>query len=307
MSQAANLKAAALRHHVQLIFPVKSFAHSHFLKLISSSVDGFAVNSAQEEKLLPGRHKAITYYRPGAFTLPSQNKKYAAMTLDTGSASLKDPRVFLRLNVSEVDRLQKSRFGVSLATFAKSKAKKLHLHVNDPDMTVQELIRFHQKLYRELKKRNVALEALNIGGGFQTLSAKDVQRFFSALRKLWGQKIELIAEPGRYFTYGAGYAKAEIISVTDSPRQVSTSFSFELHGRGSFHIGLFVSPSKGKKIPLQVTGPTAFEEDVRTFSISTTTEFHPGETLIFTGLSGYSVSWNHSLQGVPKAKIQFIS
>lgn len=305
LSQAANLKTAASRYGVQVIFPVKSFAHSHFLKLISGFVDGFAVNSAQEEKLLRGLRKTVTYYRPGANTLPSSNKKYAAMTLDAGTSGLKDPRVFLRLNVSGIARSQSSRFGVDLTTFAKSHANKLHLHVNDPDMTVQELIRFHQKLFHELKKRKIALQALNIGGGFQTLSAKEVQRFFSVLRKLWGQKIELIAEPGRYFTYGAGYAQAEIISVTDSPRQISTSFSFELHGRGSFHIGLFVPPSKGKTSSLLVAGPTAFEEDARTFSVSPTVKFHPGETLIFTGLSGYSVSWNHSLQGVPKAKIQF--
>lgn len=306
LSQARNLKSAAAKYRVQLVFPVKSFAHKHFLKLISPYVSAFAVNSAQEEKFIRGLRKEITFYQPGSTTLPSRNEKYSALTIDH-FAPFEDPRVFLRLDVSQIDRSQKTRFGVRLSEFASSKCQNLHLHVNDPDISVQSLIRFHKKLRQECKKRKIDLKALNIGGGFQTFSQQDLNKFFSALRKMWGKNVQLIAEPGRYFTFGAGYAKAEIISVSESPRRISTSFSFELHGRGSFKLGLFVPPAQGKKVPLQVVGPTAFEEDTQTFYVSPKTEFHLGETLIIAGISGYSVSWNHSLQGVPKAKIQFIS
>jgi hypothetical protein len=57
---------------------------------------------------------------------------------------------------------------------------------------------------------------------------------------------------------------------------------------------------------LKVMGPTAFEEDFRLFPAGQMNQYRVGDSLIIRGISGYSVSWNHSLQGISKAKVHFL-
>jgi ornithine decarboxylase len=81
-------------------------------------------------------------------------------------------------------------------------------------------------VFREAAERGMALQMVNLGGGFPTRYLKDVptadaygRAIFKALRRHFGNRIpETIIEPGRGLVGGAGILKAEVVLVSRKAR-----------------------------------------------------------------------------------------
>jgi ornithine decarboxylase len=77
-------------------------------------------------------------------------------------------------------------------------------------------------IFRDLAERGIALQMVNLGGGFPTKYLKDVpavksygQTIFRALRKHFGNRIpETIIEPGRGMVGNAGVIEAEVVLIS---------------------------------------------------------------------------------------------
>jgi ornithine decarboxylase len=82
------------------------------------------------------------------------------------------------------------------------------------------------EVFREAAERGMALQMVNLGGGFPTRYLKDVptadaygRAIFKALRRHFGNRIpETIIEPGRGLVGGAGILKAEVVLVSKKAR-----------------------------------------------------------------------------------------
>jgi ornithine decarboxylase len=81
-------------------------------------------------------------------------------------------------------------------------------------------------IFREAAERGIALQMVNLGGGFPTRYLKDVpaadvygRAIFKSLRRHFGNRIpETIIEPGRGMVGGAGVLKAEVVLVSKKAR-----------------------------------------------------------------------------------------
>ncbi|MEW6435702.1 MAG: type III PLP-dependent enzyme [Pseudomonadota bacterium] len=77
-------------------------------------------------------------------------------------------------------------------------------------------------IFRDLAERGIALQMVNLGGGFPTKYLKDVpavkaygQAIFRALRRHFGNRIpETIIEPGRGMVGNAGMIEAEVVLIS---------------------------------------------------------------------------------------------
>jgi ornithine decarboxylase len=77
-------------------------------------------------------------------------------------------------------------------------------------------------IFRDLAERGIALQMVNLGGGFPTKYLKDIpavknygQTIFRALRKHFGNRIpETIIEPGRGMVGNAGVIEAEVVLIS---------------------------------------------------------------------------------------------
>jgi ornithine decarboxylase len=77
-------------------------------------------------------------------------------------------------------------------------------------------------IFRDLAERGIALQMVNLGGGFPAKYLKDVpavktygQAIFRALRKHFGNRIpETIIEPGRGLVGNAGMIEAEVVLIS---------------------------------------------------------------------------------------------
>ena len=78
------------------------------------------------------------------------------------------------------------------------------------------------EIFRDLAERGIALQMVNLGGGFPTRYLKDVpavkaygQAIFRSLRKHFGNRIpETIIEPGRGMVGNAGIIEAEVVLIS---------------------------------------------------------------------------------------------
>jgi ornithine decarboxylase len=82
-------------------------------------------------------------------------------------------------------------------------------------------------IFRDLAERGIALQMVNLGGGFPAKYLKDVpavktygQAIFRALRKHFGNRIpETIIEPGRGLVGNAGVIEAEVVLISKKSDQ----------------------------------------------------------------------------------------
>jgi ornithine decarboxylase len=89
-------------------------------------------------------------------------------------------------------------------------------------------------IFRDLSERGVALQMVNLGGGFPTRYLKHVpavkaygQAIFRALRKHFGNQIpETIIEPGRGMVGAAGVIEAEVVLISTKSQDDATRWVY---------------------------------------------------------------------------------
>jgi diaminopimelate decarboxylase len=117
--------------------------------------------------------------------------------------------------------------------------------------------------------------------------------------------IEIIIEPGRLVSEGAGFACGTIVVVReldDRPLYV-LDLSRICHLRWSQVELVAQAPHPGEGRRALFVGPTCFEDDVVGEWTVTPAHLHIRGRVVLRGVSGYAVAWNTSFGGVPAAEV----
>tara|TARA_R110000868_G_scaffold117600_16_gene312625 strand:- start:7897 stop:8970 length:1074 start_codon:yes stop_codon:yes gene_type:complete len=314
--------------NLDFIFPVKSFPHSTFLHAIAPIISGFEFSNQNEfnlikEVLSPDttnlasnffNHESERSFLKGNFC-------YDIGYLDQIDDLAPDSAISLRLKPPlELYQGEKTRFGLnaeeiqSLASQDKlcKRVISLHFHLGFERTTLQDIKSTIEMCLSYREKYFSNLTSINIGGGITTLSKQDLVDLFAYISNI---DLKFVMEAGRYFTENACYGVGQILSLRERPHGIDilTDLSRECHLKWawpkSFNI-LNTKPNQQKtksSKTIQIFGNTAFEGDTL---LSATPErelsFSKGDHIVVDNVSGYSIAWNHSFNGVPAAKIIFL-
>jgi len=126
----------------------------------------------------------------------------------------------------------------------------------------------------------------------------------AAVRAVVPAGIEVVIEPGRLFARGAGYAIGRVAAarrLADRELRVMT-LSRIAHLRWSPVELIARAPAPGTGVKVTFAGATCFEDDVIGDWI---VEDPPsiGTTVVWAGVTGYSLAWNRGFSGVPAATV----
>lgn len=224
----------------------------------------------------------------------------------------------LRVCVQSKHRNLFSRFGVlpddipnMLCNISKERIFSLHTHVEGDSGFDKSHVHSASVLRRVCEENDLNHRMINLGGGFREQSTQQLKRIFTESNIICSSE-QVIFEPGSYLTRLGGYVLCKIIN------------SIYRQDINSLVINVDLSPlchSKWSKLKLEkvigfnvtyekltIFGPTCYEGDlIGTFECEeqykTSNSINTGGFLLFSGLSGYSISFNTAFNGVPRAKV----
>lgn len=314
--------------NLSFIFPVKSFPKEPFLTHISSAVAGYEFSNENEFNLIKdsitntsillasnlyGQHNFLSKFKDQiTYDLSYFDQITEAQYFNKMSLRLSPPQ--------SMPQGEKTRFGfieseleeLSAIEVLSNKVCSLHFHIGFEKTTLLDFIRCIDYSLSIKNKYFPSITSINIGGGINTLSEADLTALFEYISKL---PLQFTMEAGRYFTENACYAVGKVLAcrTRNNQHEVLLNLSRECHLKWSwpksFNI-LNTSLAKEKRTlsgELKIYGNTAFEGDlILTAQLKQAISVAPGDHIIFNRISGYSVAWNHSFNGLPPAKIIFL-
>jgi diaminopimelate decarboxylase len=216
-------------------------------------------------------------------------------------------------------RLSRSRFGFDwinhLAKYSGNPPEidGFHLHNDEGHLSVTEFSAQLRKIQRRLRKTGFSPQIINLGGGLSNYTSAEVRKLFKQARNIFRNTPHIFFEPGRLFHNNSGYACGKILSSKPGTRPIlTTNLSKECHLKWSNQNLLFLEFSHSASSVLttfDVVGPTCYEKDIigtfRTRIPAPDKKAAYGR-IIFSGINGYSVAWNTSFNGIPKALVRFL-
>lgn len=332
-ANAIAFAAAARAHDITPVFAVKACPHADVLDVMARHFEGFDVASPEELQLVglrardrivsvadptvrtsipqpfAGRRAIVDVDQPGQVAQLGEQVGVAVRI--SASVTGRDPAIGAVLDGSGHRR---SRFGVSSveelrAIAQESAGRRLGLHVHHGPVTATNAERFIATAKAALAMAaEAALQPafINLGGAWHGIT--DVAPVFGAIRAALGE-IEILVEPGRALTTGAGFATGRIVSgrhVGDRELRVS-DLSRICHLRWSPIELVARAPHPGTGVKTLVAGPTCFEEDVLGEWTVEPDALSVGERIILREVSGYALGWNTSFGGVPLARVELVT
>lgn len=309
--------------NLDLIFPVKSFPHTDYLKLIAPYLSGFELSNPDELSLVSDLIQAKTTLLLSntfsSYDLDNFKENFIFDLAYEDQIELADRFKSLSIRISPPEHLEQgknTRFGLKLDAIEKIAAnhslsdriKSLHFHLGFEKNTHDDLIeaiRFAQSTRDKYFKK---VKHFNIGGGLGPLSAEGIEALFTFIKS---QKDDLFTiEAGRYFTEGSGFAVGQVLFITND--SIVLNLSRECHLKWSSPKSIVVlnkSPKTPKHLKgkINIYGLTSFEGDkIIECTFEKETPIAIGDYILFDNISGYSVAWNHSFNGLPPAQVVFI-
>jgi ornithine decarboxylase len=146
---------------------------------------------------------------------------------------------------------------------------------------------------------------INLGGAFHALA--DLPAALLAIRAAL-PSVELLIEPGRLVTDGAGFACGRVAQVRelDDRALCIVELSRTCHLRWSQPALVSPPPRTGAGRATLFAGPTCYEEDVLGEWTVEPAWFTPGERAVWRNVTGYAVAWNTGFGGVPPADVVLV-
>lgn len=328
----------------QLLLAVKSCNEPSILKLLSENLDGFDVSNHVEYAKLPQplRSKTICFTAPKLeqehINLHVQNKQ-SLVTVDSTEQFNQfvqmDSKVpyLLRLRApSWIDKkdpgyVKNSRFGFTpkdliqlkeLPELQANPPQGFHIHHGGELNASSTYISIAQSAQKAAKMLKIDLKCVNLGGGWHRVKEDSFSKLFQQLRNILPQPIQVFLEPGKWHLQGNLYAYTQIVnhSFQDGQDQFTLDLSSECHLKWSNPSLLLQQP---KELASQLRsvlflGRSCYERDViGRFAIPYENDFyqeaglHVGSKILLSQLSSYSLSWNTSFNGIPKAPLYISS
>ncbi len=331
-ANAEGIAAAAKAAGVTVLFAAKSFPHRRVRAAIGEHFAGFDVASSGELDELGAAIDGtiLSLGDPTGLTAAADPARLARarrviVSCETVNAVLAAPasaEIAIRISASITGRdpaigavldgsgHRRSRFGLTapdeLRVIATGAGRPIGLHVHHGPVTATSGERFLATAQAALAlaaEAGIAPTFLNLGGTWH--GVRDLARAFAELRAAVPAGIELLVEPGRALTAGAGFACGRIVAareVDDRSLRVS-DLSRICHLRWSQVelVGSAPAPGAGRKH--LVVGPTCFEEDTLGEWTTDPAQLALGAPFVLRDVSGYAVGWNTGFGGVAPAAV----
>ena len=333
---------------VKMLFTVKSFPYREVIDLAYEIMPGFEISNLNEYQLLPNNIKnvivsindptgKINSSIPSA--LSEKNTCYVNMDVidDDKLAGFNfQPNIYYGARVSHTSLFDnnksyvtESRFGSSIVKlehkniFFAGKINGLHLHNGSEENTLDDYLMMADKILYTVKKENIKISFMNLGGGLHRLTDRELEELVQRLTPLFiDNNINGFFEPGQCIAKHAGYALGKILAIKQfSPNKyhLISDLSSECHLKWSDPIllnkgKLYPMDSEDlsdspKKITVFIGGPTCFEHDcLGMFKIDPVDgklPFKLNETIVFGNINGYAAAWNMTFNGISKASVAF--
>lgn len=318
-----GLVAAARTSGIRLLHTVKSSTTPEVLRAADGAGLGFDVSNAREIRSVEDAGVVAPWLSCTPTSLPedamralvplAHERRLRRMHLDSvrqldqwltvaGSGP-----VGLRLNVAPeawpdgVPARRVSRFGVreselgaasTVATRHGSSVEWLHLHNASEENTVASFTAGLDLILERARACAPELRSVNLGGGLPRESAGELAAMFATLRRQ-APDVELVLEPGRWWSRGCVHLVTEVLDLKVTDRCV---FVVVASGSEARRWSAPVLPPLGPHpdapaLPYVVCGATAYEQDFLG-QVDPDPHARPprvGDRLVMGGLSTYSI------------------
>lgn len=330
-----SLHAITEATQVEFLFAVKSFPAPEMIDMASEFLSGFDISNLNETKLLSKSvaHKIISVCDPTGRSISfgsefAMNDNQLRFVIDgdvpDGFGPDAYPHTVTLLRVNSDDLVgkdsQASRFGFRFDEIREVISKKrvsvegFHFHVGWQNNDIETILKSIGRIKEFCLEIKFELKYLDCGGGLSSLSRDELFRLARAARELLGPKTQISFEPGRWLTDGAGFAICKTVGIGERQGEplLKVDLSRSCHLRWD-RVKLLtdIENTEGvDKVKISIVGPTCYENDL-IGSVSVSRKFldvvrKTGTALVFSGVSGYSVAWNHDFNGIEKAEVVWI-
>jgi diaminopimelate decarboxylase len=294
---------------VKFIFPVKSFPHKEVLQLAGHYLNGFDVSNHAELELVKPWCKSqdiLWSSSPHVWT-PDIDK----VVMDGAHVNAAWPQEATRaLRVHVPSPQLRSRFGTSVddvkhADLEREGITALHFHHGEIPVNLSAMSHGLERIAKLLGDHG-HITQVNLGGGFSGLSDGDVEALVRLARRLFRRQM-IVFEPGRWLCGSAGIL---VGSVTETIPHAVTTLSRDGHLRWQrepftiaihpLHLG---EPQKFSRI--KFVGASCNEADQLGEISAKEISLAKGDLVVVNNVTGYSLAWNHSFNGVAAADVVF--
>jgi diaminopimelate decarboxylase len=321
---------AARASAITVVFALKSFPHRAVHALAARHFDGFdAASPGELEGLPPAR--LVSVADPSGRPIVARAGRLIAgcETIEQVRAAPAHAEIAIRLSASLVDRdpaigailegsgRRRSRFGVDVeparrretiaAMVAAAAGRPVGLHVHHGAIAATSGERFVATARAALAaaaEADLAPSFLDLGGAWHAVA--DLAAALRDVRAAVPRAIELVIEPGRLVTEGAGFACGRVTAARELDDRALrvVDLSRICHLRWST-IDLVARPPAGGGRVVLFAGPTCYEEDVLG-EWTVADRFDLGDRVVVRDVSGYAVGWNHGFGGLPPAEVVLV-
>lgn len=306
-----NMKAlmALGDERVKFIFPVKSFPHKEVLQIAGRYMNGFDVsNSAELDLVKPYLKSQDVVWSSSPHTWTPDIGHVVMDGAHLQAAWPKDAQRAVRVHVSTAQF--HSRFGTPVddirqADLVREGVTALHYHHGEIPVNLPALTQGLERI-AELIGDQSQITRINLGGGFSGLSHDDIEALVALARRLFSRQ-GIVFEPGRWLCRSAGLLLG---SVTETSPRAVTSISRDCHLRWhrepftlaihAMHLG-----ETRKFAKVEFVGASCNEGDRLGEVSAKEIALAQGDLLVVDNVTGYSLAWNHSFNGVPAADVVF--
>lgn len=317
---------AARATGVRALFAAKSFPHPAVRALAAELLDGFDVASPAEAREAGAtRARIVSIADPSGAALahaPTTARVICACeTVDQVRAAPAHAEIAVRMSASITGRdpaigavldgngHRRSRFGVAtsdeVAALARAAAgRPVGIHVHHGPVVATSGERFAATARAALglaHAADVAPAFLDLGGAWHGVA--DLAGALADVRAALPRELELVIEPGRLYSEGAGFACGIVQAARTVDRRELRVIDLSriCHLRWCAVDLVARAPHPGTGRDVLFVGPTCFEDDaIGQWTIDPATL---GTRAVFRGVTGYALGWNTGFGGVPPADV----
>jgi diaminopimelate decarboxylase len=314
-------------HQVRLLAAAKAVPEDNrIVDLVGSNVAGFDVSNLAELSRFTSRFPDATYSvtSPGVLSLPctetSRLSMINATTVDQLrqllASSSKKFKIGVRLAplVESTSRIADYRFGLDCRALEEVKRSNptlsvlgLHMHSGSREGTVASKLSKVVDCLTMFSYNKLVPAYVNLGGAVPRRDLKAFESFLRLARSLVGNAVPMYVEPGEFLFDEAITAIGKVLDITvdQNCTKVVVDLSAELHLRWS--VPRFELTMADKKIRQIICGPTCYGGDIISVDQESLIDtIAVGDILRFSNVSSYSLAWNCSFNGIPRATISFL-
>lgn len=297
------------KYNIKFLFPVKSFPEKKIIKLFAKYNFGFDVANNNEYNFIKKYAKDnIISFSGINCDCENLNSKNIFYYLNTTNNLNNKQFNGLRINPSQ-NKTFFSKFGITIeelikANFDCNKIKSLGFHFyEDNKQKKQKVI---CQLYKKIKMIFPNLESIDIGGNWDVLDTKQLEETLICLRKKIDYNIKIFLEVGENWFNNCGYLLAKIIDINNvrNKKIYYINAVRECVAKWSVLKPINLRLGNKKNKVYIISGCSCYEKDV--FYISQNKiNLDIGDTVIFSGLNGYSYAWKKEFNGSEVPEVVF--